>query len=46
MIDLDGEIEGPITATRDTALWGTVSGDVVVKAGVLGSNSTERSWAT
>jgi hypothetical protein len=34
MIDLDGHIEGPITATRDTALWGSVSGDVVIRSGV------------
>jgi|SRR5215204_5243172 len=34
MIDLDGHIEGPITVTRDTALWGIVTGDVTVKADV------------
>ncbi len=34
MIDLDGHIEGPVTVTRDTALWGIVTGDVTVKADV------------
>jgi cytoskeletal protein CcmA (bactofilin family) len=34
MIDLDGHIEGPVTVTRDTALWGVVTGDVTVKADV------------
>ena len=34
MIDLDGHIEGPVTVTHDTALWGIVTGDVTVKADV------------